>query len=57
MKVGDIVIYESKAHGEKIIGVVVDRNSSGCRVWWSDDLTHSDGESETTGVSVLYEGR
>lgn len=57
MKVGDIVLYKSIVGNEKIIGIVVDQSSSGCKVWWSDDFAYSEGESETTFVKVLHEGR
>ena len=57
MKVGDIVLYKSMVDDEKIIGIVVDSNSSGCKVWWSDDFAYSEGESETTFVKVIHEGR
>ena len=57
MKVGDIVLYKSMVDDEKIIGIVVDSNYSGCKVWWSDDFAYSEGESETTFVKVIHEGR
>ena len=57
MKIGDIVLWESATSDEKIIGIVVDSNRSGCKVWWSDDFAFSEGESEITGVRVLHEGR